>query len=335
MANPKFININGYKEEKSQFNFRLSKALVNDFQELAKLKNIPATELLTDLLNSYLEDKVLTNTYLDLMGNTIIKVPESLYLKSCITVDPKDLDGNTQAANKVEEILRKPNLIAIEDGLFRTYLDRNDKELKIGNIISLGLETSKETKEDVLNTIQEYAVLLFPNNLDKFDKELESYNTMIDNSYGHSGIEFLIIPEAAKYTDDYLDCLYIFYFRYDRCYDGALEVYLLDNIEAAKVIGDNEKLKTLGAALIYKLGMAKTIEDVKEIAKTYNTGNIIKVPGIDPEIEPEVNKITANYLENINKYSLDTLIKGYEELKEYLEEMDKKIEELEDKLKNG
>lgn len=334
MANPKFLNMD--KEEKSQFNFRLSKALVNDFQELAKLKNIPATELLTDLLNSYLEDKVLTNTYLDLMGNTIIKVPESLYLKSCITLDPKDLDGNTKAANKVEEILKRPNLTVIQEGFFRTYLDRNDKELKIGNIISLGLETSKETKEDVLKTIQEYNVLLFPNNLDKFDKELESYNTMIDNSYGHSGIEFLIIPEAAKYTDDYLDCLYIFYFRYDRSYDdGALEVYLLDYIEAAKVIGDNEKLKTLGAALIYKLGMAKTIEDVKEIAKTYNTGNIIKMPGIDPEIEPEVNKITANYLENINKYSLDTLIKGYEELKEYVEEMDKKIEELEDKLKNG
>lgn len=333
MANPKFIKVDGYKEEKSQFNFRLNKALVNSFQELARLKNIPATELLTDLLNSYLEDKILTNDYLD-MVTTFIKVPESLYLKSCVTVDPKYLDGSIQREYSLEEILKTPNLIAVEDGLFRTYLDKNDKELKVGKLLSIGLETSKETKEEVLNTVKEYAVFLFPNNLDKFNNEIESYNTMVDNHYGHSGIEFLVIPEAANYTDDYLDCLYIFYFRCDREYEGATEIYLLDYMEAAKIIGDNEKLKTLGAALIYKLGTAKDIEEVKEIANTYNTGNIIKVTDIKPEGEPEVNKITANYLENINKYSLETLIKGYEELRERVEEQDKRIQDLDNKLKN-
>ena len=332
MANPKFINIDG-KEEKSQFNFRLNKALVNNFQELARLKNIPATELLTDLLNSYLEDKILTNSYLDLWEEPIyIKVPESLYLKSCITIDPKILDLNVVVDNKVKEILTKPNLMAIQDGLFLTYLDMDPRELKIGKLVSIGLEIPQETKKEVLNTIKDYVVLLIPNNLDKFNNEIESYNTMIDNHYGHSGIEFLLIPEAANYTDSYLDCLYVFYFRYDNSYDGALEIYLIDHIEAAKLIGNNEKLKTLGAALVYKLGMAKDMEEVKEIAKTYNTGNIIKVTDIKPDVEPEVNKITANYLDNINRYSFESFIKIYEELKENLEEMDKKIKDLEEKV---
>ena len=99
MANPKFLNMD--KEEKSQFNFRLNKALVNKFQELAALRNITATDLLTDLLTNYLEDKVLTNTYLDLMGKTVyIKVPESLFLKECISIDPNFLDGNMQPESK-------------------------------------------------------------------------------------------------------------------------------------------------------------------------------------------------------------------------------------------
>ena len=329
MANPKFLNMD--KEEKSQFNFRLNKALVNKFQELAALRNITATDLLTDLLTNYLEDKVLTNTYLDLMGKTVyIKVPESLFLKECISIDPNFLDGNMQPESKIEKLIRNPNLTTVTRDYFSYHLDNTDKELRIKGHFIMGIQTPKDTKEEILDTVKDYAVLLIPNNLDIFYHDWNSYHTILDNGIGHSGIEFVIIPEAAKYTDSYLDCLYTFYFSYDG--EEDLAVYLLDYLTGLKIVETNKPLKQLGAAIIYKLEKAKNMEEVKELAKTYNTGNIIRVTDIKPDVEPDVNKITANYLENIKGYTYETLLKKIDDLQETQLELEEEIRKLQAKI---
>lgn len=328
MANPKFLNLD--KEEKSQFNFRLNKALVNKFQEIAALKNITATELLTDLLTTYLEDKVVTNVYLDLMGKTTyIKVPENLFLKECITIDPNFLDGNMQPESKIEELVRNPNLTTVTRDFFRYHLDNTDKELRIKGHFIMGLQTPKETKEEIINTVKDYAVLLIPNNLDIFYHDWNSYHTILDGGIGHSGIEFVIIPEAAKYTDSYLDCLYTFYFSYD---GQDLAVYLLDYLTGLKMVEANEPLKQLGTAIIYSLERAKDMEEVIDLAYHYNTGNIIRVTEIKPDVDPDVNKITDNYLEAIKGSSYGSLLKKIDDLQETQLELEEEIRKLQAKI---
>ena len=328
MANPKFLNLD--KEEKSQFNFRLNKALVNKFQEIAALKNISTTELLTDLLTTYLEDKVVTNVYLDLMGKTTyIKVPESLFLKECITIDPNFLDGNMQPESKIEKLVRNPNLTTVTRDFFRYHLDNTDKELRIKGHFIMGLQTPKETKEEIINTVKDYAVLLIPNNLDIFYHDWNSYHTILDGGIGHSGIEFVIIPEAAKYTDSYLDCLYTFYFSYD---GQDLAVYLLDYLTGLKMVEANEPLKQLGTAIIYSLERAKDMEEVIDLAYHYNTGNIIRVTEIKPDVDPDVNKITDNYLEAIKGSSYGSLLKKIDDLQETQLELEEEIKKLQAKI---
>ena len=328
MANPKFLNLD--KEEKSQFNFRLNKALVNKFQEIAALKNITATELLTDLLTTYLEDKVVTNVYLDLMGKTTyIKVPENLFLKECITIDPNFLDGNMQPESKIEELVRNPNLTTVTRDFFRYHLDNTDKELRIKGHFIMGLQTPKETKEEIINTVKDYAVLLIPNNLDIFYHDWNSYHTILDGGIGHSGIEFVIIPEAAKYTDSYLDCLYTFYFSYD---GQDLAVYLLDYLTGLKMVEANEPLKQLGTAIIYSLERAKDMEEVIDLVYHYNTGNIIRVTEIKPDVDPDVNKITDNYLEAIKGSSYGSLLKKIDDLQETQLELEEEIRKLQAKI---
>ena len=41
-----------------------------------------------------------------------------------------------------------------------------------------------------------------------------TYETIFNNGHwGHAGLDFIIIPEMAKYTDDLTNALYIFYFN--------------------------------------------------------------------------------------------------------------------------
>lgn len=333
-SNPKYLDLGD--EPKKQVNFRLNKEIIENLQTLGKFTNKTNTEIVTELLNAYFSDKVLSNTYLNFETEIYIKIPHQDELKKALYVTAKDIKDEKRELKQREFI----TIASINEFYYDMLMDTlgNQTKFKIGKSISLESRVTKETKEAIWKTIKNYIVLLIPNNLDTFDGVNLTYKTVFkDGKEGHAGIDFIIIPELAEIYKEFIDlreCLYIFYFKH---YEGNTEIYLIDYLEAREIIGDkNENLKNLLKTIILNLNTAETIEDVKELASIYNTGNFKQITDETP-FKPNLIKVKDKYISNIGLYSYETLNKKVEALEKENQDLKKEIdnisEALDDKLK--
>ena len=163
-----------------------------------------------------------------------------------------------------------------------------------------------------------------------------TYETIFNNGHwGHAGLDFIIIPEMAKYTDDLTNALYIFYFKfYKTNLRPYLSIFLINYIDALDVIGaKNENLKNLLKTIYTELGQAQNQDTVKAIAKTYNTGNSINVSDNETP-KPDLIKIIDYYNTNVTNYSYETLNNKLEALEKENKELKEKINTMEDDIRD-
>ena len=337
-SNPKYLNLGD--EPKKQVSFRLPISLNDKIQNLAKITNKTNTETIETILNNFLEHKILTNSYLDLLENEIyIKIPQSYMLKENIKTPKRYLDlrgdGEDLEAN---EIIKTSELLNISESklFYNELIDALGKNelLKIGDLFSIGTQATAQTKKEILDTIKDYEILLIPNNLDVFNYKTMTYETIFNNGHwGHAGLDFIIIPEMAKYTDDLTNALYIFYFKfYKTNLRPYLSIFLINYIDALDVIGaKNENLKNLLKTIYTELGQAQNQDTVKAIAKTYNTGNIINVSD-NQTPKPDLIKIIDYYNTNVTNYSYETLNNKLEALEKENQDLKKELEYISEAL---
>lgn len=81
MSNPKYLNI----PPKEHINFRIEKKLHSKLNNYANLKEINKSDAINEILKNFLNDRILTNTYLDNMTGLCFKIPLDLDIKKqCI-----------------------------------------------------------------------------------------------------------------------------------------------------------------------------------------------------------------------------------------------------------
>lgn len=274
MAAPKYLK---NKPVKTPYNFRTDKRDINQLTEIAKNLDISTAKLLNRLIKTYLEGKTAYNTYLQDTNSFIIKVP----LNPLIKADLITKVYNYHQATNLRELYKDNDT----DFIVNTYIEINEDYL-------INLQYSQEDYY-IFNT---YEVNSIPNNLDKFNKDTESFTGIKDDL--HTGIEFLIIPEAADDTD-FNNCLYVLYFKLMK--GNVLGIYLIDFNEAINILkqGGYNELCNLAESIHYKLNNAADLEEVKEMAAKYNTGNITE---FNTTIKEEAEPINYNELINeVNK----------------------------------
>lgn len=86
MGNPKFMP---FKEKKGLVNMRINQNLLNKVTELANLKNITLTEVITSLIQDYMKDKIVTNNYLN--SGVVFNIPTSEVTKEYYIQEEEDL----------------------------------------------------------------------------------------------------------------------------------------------------------------------------------------------------------------------------------------------------
>lgn len=325
-ATPKYLDLE--TETKKQVNIRLPIDIIEKLQTLGKFTNKTNTDIITELLKDYLNDKILTNNYLNLETEIYLKIPEQDELKNALYVSPSDIESN-------KERIKNKELITISK-INEFYYDKlmetigNQTTFKLGESIKLEHKVNEETKKAIWETIKNYIVLLIPNNLDRFDSLNLTYKTVFnDGKEGHAGIDFLIIPELVEYKEylsDLGECLYIFYFKH---YGGNTEIYLINYVDAVQIIDDkNENLKNLLKTIYIKLLKAQDKDDVMELANIYNTGNFKAITDETP-FKPDLIKVKDKYISNIGLYSYETLNNKVEALEKENKELKAQIGNLE------
>lgn len=345
MTYPKYLNIP--REEKQQVNVRLPVSILQKVKQVGEITNKTQSEIIINTLKKAFENRITHNSYLGLLDSELyIKIPQSLILKQAIETPKKYIDafrGTFSIATDEDgtEILVTNELLKMTEDIvyYKNLIDDLSKkgEFKISNVFSIGLESSEESKRELYGTIKDYEIYTVPNNLDIFNYEKLTYETMFnDGRIGHSGIDYIIIPETANYTDDFTDCLYIFYFKYydnklnNSFFKDPLKIYLINYADCLKFLENrNENLKELIKTIYLELSKAKNLEDVQELADTFPAYNIKKLTDSKPDKKPELTNIQDGYTNQINNYSYKAMNKKIEDLEEENKALNEKIDNIE------
>lgn len=229
MSNPKFLNI----EKKIPYSVRLPQRLIDKLNAYAELSGNTTTNIINNILNDFISDKVVLNDYLDNIGGVAVKIPYAIYQKNmCIN--------------------RHENL---------TEFSSNDDILYyIGD--SLQSDTYFAELFEVKN---------IPNNLDIYDGDSYAANkkTLKFNSDAiHSGIELFIYNiaeiifadhEMIDEWDSFVNCLYCLYFEVDAA--GNTDIYVIDYLAAINLLSasGNIRYKDLIIAAVKEL---ETTDDI-------------------------------------------------------------------------
>lgn len=245
---PKFIETP--EPKKVVYSWRIEDNKLNKLQELAKLTEVTTPDLLNNIIDSYLEDKIVYNHYLESYKNYYMLLPVNLSIKEYLT--NKNIFSNVLTYD------------------FKEYKDLYNNILDIDTDF-IDLEFNN------------YKIQRIPNNLDVFNKNNLSYYTNITDSIKtHSGIELYIEPDIAQITDDYTNCLYCFYFNVK---EDEVIISIIPYNDALRLLNivNNSELIAITETIINKLAKAKNIRSVKKIAKDWNTNNIIKLKDVDED----------------------------------------------------
>ena len=307
-SDPKYLDLQ--KEETVKYNIRIENSLLNKYKELSNLTGKSTARLIKEVLREYFKNRNVYNTYLENVELFYMKIPHNIILKDFLTSRLND------------------------PYFFRSNGKQEDYEPFINAIIQDELDGITNYSNGAINNIWElklYKVFRVPNNLDQWNEQTSTYSSYYKNGtdYINTGLELLIIPELAEFTNNYLDCLYCFYFELNR--EGTnnnLMVTLLNVQEALDLIAksNNIYLELLANNIYTLLNDATKPEDIEEIAKAYNSNNIVTSEFIQKEkIEPikllETNKreVTVNYHDKQLLNKVERLEKENEELKNRIE----------------
>lgn len=341
MKKPKFLDLD--TAERVKYTVKLDEILLNKYRELANLTDKPINETIESVLEDYIEDKVIYNTYLEDYRSFYIQIPYNLLVKDFITKasydDVYDLKKNYKKSDYAEVI----NLVK------EVYAEEIAGNIEEANLMGIDLEsitkgnTYYKYNNPSMDTVKLYKVLRVPNNLDRWNTMTKTYSSYyrFDDDTSHAGLEFFIIPAIAYYTDDFRDCLYCFYLE---LINNELLMISIEYLEALDLIEEagNEYLLKLANNIYEDLENAESIDDVKKYANYYNTGNIRASMPMDSEkVEPmkilvgKNNKTTISHHDKQLIRKIELLEKENKQLKEDIDTIeDKTLEKVEDKLKN-
>ena len=90
MSNPKFLNI----EKKIPYSVRLPQRLIDKLNAYAELNGNTTTNIINNILNDFISDKVIMNDYLDNTGGVAVKIPYAINQKNMIINNFENLTEN-------------------------------------------------------------------------------------------------------------------------------------------------------------------------------------------------------------------------------------------------
>ena len=272
MSNPKFLNV----EKKVPYNIRLPQRLIDKYNAYSELTGNTTTNIINNILNEFIKDKVVMNDYLDNIAGITVKIPVNIEQKNELTLN----DETDYYFNLTSEKTIKEHIIDVE-------------------------------KYDSLAEL--FEIKKIPNNLDIYINNsyaANKKNLLINSKSIHSGIELFVYPnivESLFYNgkkNSFVNCLYCLYFEINKNY--AVNMYIINYIKAIDLLSasGNEYYKNLIIACATELELIDenafkyidflrdnwdydTIDDyteyisslknkVSKIADKYNSNNIIK-----------------------------------------------------------
>ena len=288
---PKFIEIID-TNKKVPYSFRIEERVLDKLHSISGNLDISTAELVTKIAKDYLADKTPYNNYLETYNRFIFDLPLNLDVKDILTGRLRDNDNinfkgftDLDLAEEVEKI-----------------------EYNMDYIIN---ESNIEATASV-----KYQVLRVPNNLDTFSNELETF-TSSESNLKHQGIEFLIVPELSKYTDNLADCIYSFYFTVNNDNELRMELINFTDIENLAIEKGNKYLVDLSQTIYYNLENCSSIEEVEAVAELLNTDNIIPYANEPAEVKPFKVVLRDNV----------------PVIRQYDKELERRVEKLEKELK--
>lgn len=229
-SNPQFLNV----EKKVVYNIRLPQRLIDKLNGYADLTGNTTTNVVTNILSDFVNEKVVLNDYLDNTGGLAVKIPYAIYQKNRFMIDDDEYDADLN------------------------LLNYNKKE-KLPTYYG-------DTVEYDTYFAELFEVKKIPNNLDinSGDSYTANDKTLLINKNAiHSGIELFvynlteIIFADAELLDDkfdsFLNCLYCLYFEVGE--NNNADVYLIDYMKAINLLSasGNDKLKDLIVAVVMEL----------------------------------------------------------------------------------
>ena len=234
-TNPQFLKA----EKKVQYNARFTQRLINKLNAYAELTGNTTTNIVNNVLDDFLSDKVVLNDYLDNVGGVAVKIPYAVYQKHNLTVDGDDYGEN--------------------------LLNYNNTDNYVYYIVD---EVHSETYFAEL-----FEVKKIPNNCDIIsgDSYVANKKSLLFNKNAiHSGIELFIynIAESlfadAKLVDkfdSFDNALYCLYFEVAP--DDSVAIYLIDYMKAINLLSasGNDKYKNLIIAAATELKQLNKIAD--------------------------------------------------------------------------
>ena len=330
-------------EDLVKYTIKLDKNLLSKYRELASLTDKQILQTMTKALEDYIEDKIVFNTYLDSYPSFYINIPYNLLVKDFITKKSYDDVYNLKKLNKKTDFKDTIELVK------EVYDGEIAGEMEEARLLGYNIDLDNMDKEENfykyfipdLDTLELYKVYRIPNNLDKWDNDYTTYSSYYRlGDKANTGIELLIIPEIAEFTEDYTNCLYCFYME---LWDKELTVINIEYVEALDLFGEanNEYYISLINNIYKSLEEARSGEEVKVLAEFYNTGNMVKMSSINAEevrpiklLTSKRNEISINYYDKELAKKVDTLEKENKELKEEIDGLKDTINNNLDKLVN-
>ena len=237
VGNPKFLNT----EKKVPYNIRLPQRLIEKYNSYSELTGNTTTNIITNVLNDFIDDKVVMNDYLDNTGGLTVKIPYAVYQKHRLTTDDGAFAFNLLSYNKSKE--------------YHYYI---------------GDEMYSDTYFAEL-----FEVKKIPNNLDISNGEsynVNDKNLIVDPNAIHSGIELFVYKDVVKSMsadailsnyceyDSFVNCLYCLYFEIKV---NDVKVYIIDYLKAINLLSasGNDSYKDLIIACVTELKKVDEIAD--------------------------------------------------------------------------
>ena len=256
---PKFIEIID-TNKKVPYSLRIEERTLDKLHSISGNLDISTAELLTKIAKDYLADKTPYNNYLESYNRFIFDLPLNLDVKDILTGRLRDSDNIN----------------------FKGFTDL-DLEEEVDKILYNGYFIDNSNTEATASA--KYQVLRVPNNLDSFSNELETF-TSSEKDLLHQGIEFLIVPELSKYTENLIDCVYCFYFTVTNEKELKMELINFTDIENLVIEKGNKYLVDLSQTIYYNLEQCNSIEEVEAVAELLNTDNIRPYANEPAEVKP-------------------------------------------------
>lgn len=334
MTDPKFLKLD--KGDIVKYAIRLDEILLDKYRELANLTDTPINQTIINALDSYMNGKIVFNNYLDTVKSFYLNIPYNLVMKEFITKSSYDDVTDLIINNKKSDFKELARLLGYqyEEIIEDRTVTYNTHSVKYEDLPKDDLY--RKYTITPLDTVELYKVYRMPNNLDRWEARYNSYSSYyrFGDTTAHSGIELVIIPEIAEFTEDYTNCLYCFYFER---IGTNLTVISMEFIEALELIEEagNEELLNISKKMYEELSEAKAEWVIDVLAEAYNTGNIVKFNKIETEEVRPLKVLAPKSNEVIVSYHDKQLLKKVDKLEDENKELKEEIAEIKKAMKNN